>query len=416
MTSFLNAATFLPSKLSATFLLGFRSKTKAATAGCGVVRVPASLTSKTNSPAIDIYYPALTPDHSSPESLPLKWLPSYENGSKWGDFLNISETLVGVFTYSVFSKQNISAANNAKLSTSNNDNHLLPVIIFSHGLASWGSHYSAMCQLLARSGCVVLAPDHTDGSATRARMGTSREEEPLYYEKVGHESKEKQREIRARQLRKRVADCEDVFAFSKALNEGSLFDKDGDTSDTLDSSEFRALRSFVGKLDTTSFVAAGHSFGGGTSIAIAIGKSEGCKGAIAFDPWMIPVKDAEILNNGMAGNDTPILAITADTGSMSDNEYWRNNISLLAQISNTTTLRFRGMTHIDIADVPVLLPRIMSRKHSCDAYFLRHGLEIRKFLKEKVGERFGDFGLDLDDDDENERVVGESFVQREPPF
>ena len=45
----------------------------------------------------------------------------------------------------------------------------MKVIIFSHGLATWSDHYSTLLSHLSSLNFLVVAVEHSDGSATMAR-------------------------------------------------------------------------------------------------------------------------------------------------------------------------------------------------------------------------------------------------------
>jgi dienelactone hydrolase len=353
--------TYPISLLCSKLLLGYRSslasKLTAPNKLVGVTRIPASQLG--TAPAVDVYYPCAKPEKTSTQRLP--WLPSFENGSKWAQFIFGSdgiffEQLIGLSTFLCFSQFKIHANLDAPMlpPSPQHNNQKYRVVIFSHGLATWGSHYSTLCTTLAQMGVVVFALDHRDGSATRARTSG----EPILYERV--EDRATERVMRARQLKQRVADVQECFEFVKKLN-------------STPSSRFSNA------LDTTGYAIAGHSFGGGTALACT--SNPNCLGAMALDPWIYPVADAELLP--AAKTEAPVVFVTADTGVLSSPPYWRKNCEYIEEYKDSCdAYRFRGMDHIDVSDVVPLLPRIGGQKQ--DQFFLAHDIVFRKFVREKL--------------------------------
>ncbi|GMI26446.1 hypothetical protein TrRE_jg13373 [Triparma retinervis] len=232
------------------------------------------------------------------------------------------------------------------------------VIIWSHGLATWGSHYSFMCRMLTTmsddNDAVVIAINHTDGSATASETLGGEE---ILYQVVG-KGNPKEREIRAEQLKIRAKDVAKAWEAIKGMNEK------GDLE---------------GTFDTSGFVVAGHSFGGGTAVATGIAH-EDCVGVMAFDPWMVPVQDAGFLER--AKDCKPVLSITCDAGALSSPPYWRSNCSLLQSLpeDSTKVVRFKGSDHIDISDVALMLPNPRLTRPSAEDYFLGHKRFMRDFM------------------------------------
>jgi hypothetical protein len=200
---------------------------------------------------------------------------------------------------------------------------------------------------------LAQVPDHTEGSASRARSCPS----PIYYESFFHT---KERPHRARQLLHRVKDIRDTFEWTKSLNAGNLPDHP-------------ELSKFANSLDLSSgYVAAGHSFGGGTSIACGITDDQ-CTGVIALDPWVVCVLDNDLFERPSS---TPILSITADQGA-SKGGYWRKNCSHVTRYVNENEgkmVLMEGANHFDVCDLSLYLRD--------NLYFPAHDSLIRSFLND----------------------------------
>jgi len=469
MAGILHALAAPVSLASRSLLLGQRPKIAAKMVNVGIKRSlhPDCLSAKT--PPFDIYYPtspatstSATPAHSMP------WLPTYQNGAQWSQFAlgdklgeTLSELLIGTIAYALFSRLAIAAHADGDLCGKEGKYR---VVIFSHGLATWGSFYSTLCASVAnRMGVVVVAIDHNDGSATRAR-GKGGE---VLYERV---EKETEMAVRQRQLRTRVEEVKECWAFLKGVNEGTA----------------EGLDMFRGKLDVDGYCAMGHSFGGGTAAAVSddpecLGAgeknasekrasrlaqerarraaanedrleprrktrmkkrcAERCTGsasstcalplvqplnrrllphqalpdlprlhltrsfdrAVCLDPWLIPVKDAGFLG----GQGTPKLFVTADSGFLSNGKYWRGNCALIKDFKGDAdeAVRMRGQDHNDVTDIHLVMP---SRGGiGADPFFESNMRLVTRFLRDKVGwEEVAQGGGDDDED----------FVQRQEPY
>ena len=333
-----------------------------------------------SSPGFDLYYQiAKGTEEAGGEHR--DWLPSWNHGAGWGHFVGLPTWLLGSVSMLAFGGTKLTLRSDAP-----HPQGKRRVIIWSHGLATWGSHYSLMCTMLMSMSdkpAVVVAVNHTDGSATASeKLGG----EEVLYQVVG-KGNPKEKEIRAEQLKIRAKDVAAAWEAVKGMNEK------GELEGTFDT--------------PCGFVVAGHSFGGGTAVATGIDHKD-CVGVIALDPWMFPAQDAGFLSR--AKDSKPCLSITCDAGALSSPPYWRSNCSLLEELpeGSTKVVRFKGSDHIDVSDVALMLPNARVSRPSAETYFLEHKRYIRDFMM-SIGWMEGG-------DDEKQGGEDDPWVQRVPPY
>ncbi len=338
-------------------------------------------------PSFDLYY-RVDVAESSKGTVEVKkpWLPSWDHAAGWGHFVGLPPSLLGGVSTLAFGGTQLPVSSDGPVVSSG----LYKIILWSHGLATWGSHYSLMSTLLSsitEEPAIVVAINHTDGSATASELKGGGK---VLYEVIGKD-RSREMEIRGRQIKCRVQDVGEVWEEIKKMNQ--------DRSSP-----------FFSKLDVSSgFVVSGHSFGGGTAVSIA-GSNPDCVGAIALDPWMFPAEKAGYLHPEKMKSCKRVLAITCDKGPLSSPDYWRRNCELLSKLpkESSTLLRFCGSDHIDISDAALMIPA----KYASDMYFLEHRRYFRSFF-DNIGWRSKRGGVE---DATAENTVEKDWVQKEEPF
>jgi platelet-activating factor acetylhydrolase len=148
---------------------------------------------------------------------------------------------------------------NAKvLPACDNDNNKFPLLVFSHGLGGTGGLYSYQTRSLAAHGYVVVALDHTDGSAPVVQKldGTI-----LTLDNEANELWNSQNPLESVLVRRRQTEwrAKELAATTLALK--------GLNQNNIPESESLGI-SFVDRLDVSRLVAMGHSFGGATALTL----------------------------------------------------------------------------------------------------------------------------------------------------
>lgn len=166
----------------------------------------------------------------------------------------------------------------------------MPVLVFSHGLFGMRTSYSTFCGNLASLGFVVIAIEHSDGSAViTARNNFTTKisyQNPFKMECMDGES-ENERNLRCRRehIAIRTRQVFQTVTLVKQLHAGSFSNADNLLDCNFDMAQFKD------RLDLDHLVLAGHSFGGATAISVLEDPSHSFKCALIFDPWMYAVHD-----------------------------------------------------------------------------------------------------------------------------
>ncbi|GAB4817857.1 hypothetical protein N2152v2_004903 [Parachlorella kessleri] len=152
-----------------------------------------------------------------------------------------------------------------------------PVVVFSHGLAGNRSMYSIICSELASQGYVVMALEHSDGSASACKVAGDKGWQ-MYGWDGGLGPPEKQ----FAKTRHRVAEMASALKVLRALDAGKPLDGLA-LSDGAD-----PAATFQGALDFSSVTAMGHSFGGATA-AVTAAENPDFHCGVCLDPWWFPI-------------------------------------------------------------------------------------------------------------------------------
>ncbi|CAM43510.1 putative phospholipase A1 [Leishmania braziliensis MHOM/BR/75/M2904] len=154
-----------------------------------------------------------------------------------------------------------------------------PMVVFSHGLGGFPHLYSTLLMDFAVRGAVVFAMTHMDGSAAYCRDAGGDIRIPLNTQ-VGWTT-----EDRAPQLEVRIRE---TFNTMKRICSGELLLALGYDQATVDK--------YVAMAPSIHLV--GHSFGGATCLAAALGDTQdtseakrvsGIASVVVYDPWMVPL-------------------------------------------------------------------------------------------------------------------------------
>ena len=85
--------------------------------------------------------------------------------------------------------------------------------------------------------------------------------------------------------------------------------------------------------------------------------------------------------------------MTCDKGFISSTDKWRVQLEPISEMDNTVGVRYLGMDHIDVCDVPLMLP-ISTQP---DSWFIENMWECKEFLK-RIGMHVNeDVANDLDE-------------------
>lgn len=192
----------------------------------------------------------------------------------------------------------------------------LPLMLFSHGLGGAIGNYSNFCMDAASHGMLVVAPEHTDGSAFEAVLAPP-SDTPIPYVRFSAATHGSLAAFRGGQLRTRSENMHALLNVLHGLHKG--------TSDA--AQMLRPLRSEVavpmlqGRVDFQQVYVAGHSFGAATTLLLgtdatlphAMGTP---RALICLDAWLLPLK--ERLRTVQLQDDARVLFIDQAGSAMAD--------------------------------------------------------------------------------------------------
>lgn len=231
----------------------------------------------------------------------------------------------------------------------------LPVVIFSHGLGGAVGNYSNFCIDCASHGALVIAPEHTDGSAFSAVLGDGTVIPYIRYSRSLHGPFD--RDWRRRQIDTRVADMQAVLRTLVALNAG-----DPQTS-LVPLRENRPAPLIANRLDLSDVVFAGHSFGAATALVMATEKlPRGIahpRAVICLDPWLFALGDT--ISQLKFNKKTSILFVDMANSDMGSSLKAREKIEHVGgEEVIVDAVKILGALHNNASDFPLRLPRLIA--------------------------------------------------------
>jgi len=153
-----------------------------------------------------------------------------------------------------------------------------PLVLFSHGLSGSMEMYSQICSQLASTGCVVVAVEHEDGSASySARVLPDGTVQSVPYKRLLEVPYSRQLEIdfRTPMLKHRVDECRRIYDYFWAETGAGSATGTGTGAKSLvssgesSSSSSVLVRKILSVTDPTKLHLVGHSFGGATLLQAA---------------------------------------------------------------------------------------------------------------------------------------------------
>lgn len=279
-------------------------------------------------------------------------------------------------------------------------------LVFSHGMMTLREQYAGILGELASRGVVVLIVEHTDGSAVLARLPDGHTL-PYAHEVDGLRGAEythaRRRQVDAR-AREACAALKAAAALARAQAASPEPAVPGGAGDMpvaglrpgkADVGCARQLLGLLGgRLDGARIAVAGHSMGGATALAAAMGAHEPPAACVCLDPVLdwVPAEAARVAYAGAAGSApvcaadearpllapperalerTPVLALYsaewrqayfAGEGGVGDALRSVRARFSAGGVGGSSHFAFvRGSTHATISDVPIMLPRWLAR-------------------------------------------------------
>lgn len=232
-----------------------------------------------------------------------------------------------------------------------------PVTVFSHGMASSKTDYTAYLSELASHGHVVAAVEHRDGSCpgTIIRRPGQPDATLLHFRESdlgGIETLQLKKE----QLAFREEEVLETVNLLRALHEG----KGPAIQASNPLKEGKCLAGFQGRLDMTNVTVAGHSYG--ATLAMQAMANSAFKAGVALDPG----KESGRLNENIA---VPLLIVNSEAWSRNPALFFgKPHFSVVKDIASQALnktgvawfLTSKGTAHPSVSDAPLLEPVLMS--------------------------------------------------------
>ena len=270
---------------------------------------------------VQIWYPAEKQNNNKPEP--------------YLDFIDLrAKTLANAGNIPEFFPSHlnyISTNSYTGLPSINNDN-LLPILIFSHGITGSRHLHQVMYEHLASRGYVVIAPDHSyDANIT---IFPNLDYADYRSDITGHPDSVN---IRSMQMNTRAKDI--IFIIDQVQK---LFS--GEIKSTLN-----------GKINLDKIAIGGHSYGGATA-TLTSDLDNRIKACFVLDSWLSPIPNQTIKN----GIHIPFLFMGRPTWEESD--YPGNYPTLDSLMTNSSDPKYRLIIkesqHLDFSDIPLFSPII----------------------------------------------------------
>ncbi|KAI1337665.1 PAF acetylhydrolase [Xylariaceae sp. FL0016] len=247
------------------------------------------------------------------------------------------------------------------------DNDSIPVVVFSHGMASSRTDYTHYAGELASRGYIVAMLEHRDGSCPGSivMQDAAPEQARLTFRmsEVEHAdgSAFEVDDFKRAQLNYREAEIEETVRVLKMVNAGH----GGDIFKQNSRREGSDLEAWAGRLNTDEMIVAGHSYGAtGALQALKGGPTEKrpFKGGIILDPG----KQSGRLNDEI---NVPVLIVHSNSWSKSHSVFYgRPHFEVVRGLVEANNARGNpswfvtslGTSHPSVTDAPLLEPMLLS--------------------------------------------------------
>mmetsp|Transcript_2465 Transcript_2465/g.6583 ORF Transcript_2465/g.6583 Transcript_2465/m.6583 type:complete len:456 (+) Transcript_2465:575-1942(+) len=336
----------------------------------------------------------------------------------------------------------------------------LPLVLFSHGLSGNMEMYTELCAQLASTGCVVVATEHEDGSASySSRVLEDGTVQPILYKpplpnsKVPY-SRQKVLDFRTPMLEQRVDEMRGVYEYFRDENHPAATEADDES----------VVRKILSVTDPTKLHLVGHSFGGATQLlaaqkwitegtsqtvpvttaaVAAVASSADGSGTVSraatstmavdtsssspapfpqsvtvFDAWNFALPD-QVLNKGIpvpsnpteARNSVPVVvSILSEDWHRTSLEV-EQTLQFLRNCQPSTTHSYfaRDSVHQSVSDTESFLPSVLARKlGNRGPSELRHrtiNAMVWEFVKRTKDCGNGNGEINEDDDDDDDEIL-----------
>lgn len=280
------------------------------------------------------------------------------------------------------------------------DSDRLPIVVFSHGMASSRTDYTHYLGEIASRGYIVAAIEHRDGSCPGTIINSPskapRRLLPLRQADLTSDPPMDEPRLKRDQLAFRTAEIYETINALRTLDAGS-------TPLTTTRSEGKHLTTFAHRLDFSHLTVAGHSYGAtgvlqASQTANSTSHSNPTIGTIALDPG----KSSGPLTTAVPH---PLLIIHSNSWSRTHSLFYgrphfdtvRDLVrDVLSRTGAAWFLTSKGTSHPSVTDAPLLEPLLLSWTTGATIdvkqglyEYVRVTMEFLNFLREKKVEEGG---------------------------
>ena len=159
--------------------------------------------------------------------------------------------------------------------TSKKNGSKFPLVVFSHGLSGTIEGYTQLCSQLASLGCVVVAPEHADSSASySSKVLEDGSIQEIWYQaptpdSVEPYSREKMVRYRGPHAEIRVDELTALYAFLNSGQKVSYKEKEDHHHHDHHDHDVRIANAVLDSFDPLNLHLVGHSFGSSTQLLAA---------------------------------------------------------------------------------------------------------------------------------------------------
>ncbi|GAB0137829.1 hypothetical protein EsDP_00006082 [Epichloe bromicola] len=249
----------------------------------------------------------------------------------------------------------------------------LPVVVFSHGMASSRTDYTNYVGELASRGYIVAAIEHRDGSSPGSSVKTARATRQVVHFResdllLANKTAMSTPQLKAEQLAFRDAEMLATISALRSIHEGEGEGEGEGSNKPVASTRHEgksSLGTFARRIDLAKLIMAGHSYGATgalQSLKHAPSAANPAVAGIILDPG----KQSGPLN---ADIDVPILVVHSDSWSRARSLFFgRPHFDtvrdlargVLDRAGSAWFLTSLGTSHPSVTDAPLLEPLLLS--------------------------------------------------------
>lgn len=241
-----------------------------------------------------------------------------------------------------------------------------PLLFFSHGLGGSVANHSNFCIDCASHGFIVVAPEHTDGTAFEAVLGSQSRTVPYAkYDPAKHGPSESA--FRLRQIQTRCEDLASILGVLKQISRPRDNDLQQPQQLLVPLQAGSTVPDLADSINHSHVVLTGHSFGAATALLFGaqnnlLGLTISPQEIICLDGWFSIIK--EQIRNVRMSSCTRVLFVDMGDSGMKQSIEARQSLPLASECPESEqrvdAVTIIGGRHHESSDFPLRIPRWLS--------------------------------------------------------